>query len=358
MSASSVDTPAPSSPIDAATDPATGVYTAPVATSPAGSPTPSTVEAAANTSAPAPTACFSGSDGGPPAARRGARAARPQAELRLSSMAMATSAGPAARDPMTYAPSGAHSVSSIHVARPPLDRDAVRASISHLTGILDHVTALAALESDHEELQGQFWALQGRVGVLEEELASAYANAAPDSTTPKKMKDVQKSLDLEKQMRAATADFEAKLVSARAASNQLSVSDKDLQQVRSERDRALQRAAKSDEAARAWEASNSALDTASAQLRDQVEIQEAKVADLQDQLGRSTRSFQRQPDRAHEERDRVPDRAADAEKQLQQTTAELHQRTQDRDRIATNLCANHLGGSSSLVNCQTRTSRQ
>ncbi|KAE8884406.1 hypothetical protein PF005_g15064 [Phytophthora fragariae] len=259
MSASSVDTPAPSSPIDAATDPATGVYTAPVATSPAGSPTPSTVEAAANTSAPAPTACFSGSDGGPPAARRGARASRAQAELHLSSMAMATSAGPAARDPMTYAPSGAHSVSSIHVARPPLDRDAVRASISHLTGILDHVTALAALGSDHEELQGQFWALQGRVGVLEEELASAYANAAmfvahcqhaydmfsgqlqasqlecaemqsalvQRLDNSEKMKDVQKSLDLEKQMRAATADFEAKLVSARAASNQLSVSDKD-----------------------------------------------------------------------------------------------------------------------------------
>ncbi|KAE9009525.1 hypothetical protein PR001_g16418 [Phytophthora rubi] len=318
-------------------------------------------------------------DGGPPTARRGARAACPQAELRPSSMVMETSTGPAARDPMACAPSGVPSVSSIHVALPPLDRSAVRASTSQLTGILEHVTALAALESDHEELQGQFRALQGRVGVLEEELTSAYENAAPFVAhcqhaydmlsgqlqasqlecaemrsalaqrleNSEEIKDVQQSLDLEKQMRAEEtqwfhdqiADFEATLVSARAASNHPSVSGEDLHQVRSERDRALQRAAESDEAAQAWEASSSALETASAQLRHQVEIQEAKVADLQDQLGRSTRSFQRQLDRAHEELDRVRDRTVDAEEQLQQTTAELHQRTQDRDHIATNLRA-------------------
>ncbi|KAE8875092.1 hypothetical protein PF010_g30626 [Phytophthora fragariae] len=111
MSSSLIDTPAPSSPTVAATDPATGVYTsAPVVTSPAGSPTPLTVEAAANTSAPAPTTWLSGSDNGPPAACHGARAARPQAELRLSSMVMATSTGPAARDPATRASSGAPSV--------------------------------------------------------------------------------------------------------------------------------------------------------------------------------------------------------------------------------------------------------
>ncbi|KAE8961374.1 hypothetical protein PR003_g32827 [Phytophthora rubi] len=196
MSSPSVDTPAPSSPTVAATDPATGVYTsAPVA--PAGSPTPSTVEAAANASALALTAC---SDGGLPSARRGARAARPQAELLPSSTLSVALAGPAACAPMTRAPSdapsdaasdapsggapsgspsvssihvalpsldrdalrasispsdapsGAPSVSSIHVALPPLDRDSVRASISHLTGILDHVTALADLENDHDDL--------------------------------------------------------------------------------------------------------------------------------------------------------------------------------------------------------------
>ncbi|GMF30046.1 unnamed protein product [Phytophthora fragariaefolia] len=251
---------------------------------------------------------------------------------------MAASVGPAARGPMPGASSGAPSnppsVSSIHVALPPLDRAAVRASISHLTGILEHVTALAALESDHEELQGRFRALQSRVGVLEEELASAYVNAAPfvahcqraydillcqwqasqlecaemrsalsqrlDNSG--KIKDVQKSLDLEKQMRAEEtqwfhdqiADFEAKLVSREPQA-------------------------------------------ASAQLRHQVEIQDAKVVELQDQQGRGTRRFQRQLDCAHEERDRVRDRAADAEEQLQQATAELHQCTQDRDRIATSL---------------------
>ncbi|KAE8896256.1 hypothetical protein PF007_g31912 [Phytophthora fragariae] len=82
MSSSSIDTPAPTSPTVAATDPATGVYTsAPVATSPAGSPTPLTVEAAANTSAPVPTTWLSGSDDGPPAARHEAPAARPQDEF-------------------------------------------------------------------------------------------------------------------------------------------------------------------------------------------------------------------------------------------------------------------------------------
>ncbi|GMF48994.1 unnamed protein product [Phytophthora fragariaefolia] len=263
---------------------------------------------------------FDTTDGGLPAARRGARAARPQAELHLPSMVMAASAGPAARNPMPGDSSGtlssAPSVSSIHVALPPLDRAAVRASISHLTGILEHVTALAALESDHEELQGRFWALQNRVGVLEEELASAYANAAPfvahcqhaydilsgqwqasqlecaemrsalaqrlDNSG--KVKDVQQSIDLEKQIRAdetqwlhdQIADFEAKLVSARVASKHPAVSDKALHQARGERDRALQRAAESDEAARAWEASSSALETASTQLRHQVEIQEAR----------------------------------------------------------------------------------
>ncbi|KAE9261375.1 hypothetical protein PF008_g32866, partial [Phytophthora fragariae] len=50
------------------------------------------------------------------------------------------------------APSGAPSVSSIHVALPPSDRDAVSGSISHLTGMLDHVTALADLENDNEDL--------------------------------------------------------------------------------------------------------------------------------------------------------------------------------------------------------------
>ncbi|KAE9206661.1 hypothetical protein PF002_g19940 [Phytophthora fragariae] len=53
MSSSSFDTPAPSSSTVAATDPATGVHVpAPVATPPAGSPTPSTVEAATTASAP------------------------------------------------------------------------------------------------------------------------------------------------------------------------------------------------------------------------------------------------------------------------------------------------------------------
>ncbi|KAE8896257.1 hypothetical protein PF003_g19783 [Phytophthora fragariae] len=42
------------------------------------------------------------------------------------------------------------------MALPPLDRDAVRASIGHLTGVSDHVTALADLEGDHEDLQRRF----------------------------------------------------------------------------------------------------------------------------------------------------------------------------------------------------------
>ncbi|KAE9158248.1 hypothetical protein PF005_g32525 [Phytophthora fragariae] len=52
----------------------------------------------------------------------------------------------------SISPSDAPSVSSIHVALPPLDRDAVSRSISHLTGMLDHVTALADLENDNEDL--------------------------------------------------------------------------------------------------------------------------------------------------------------------------------------------------------------
>ncbi|KAE9196437.1 hypothetical protein PF005_g16873 [Phytophthora fragariae] len=151
MSSSLIDTPAPSSPTVAATDPATGVYTsAPVVTSPAGSPTPLTVEAAANTSAPAPTTWLSGSDNGPPAACHGARAARPQAERPFR-----------------------------HVALPPLDRDAVRASIGHLTGVSDHVTALADLEGDHEDLQRRFRELRDPIEPLEEELARVYAAADP-----------------------------------------------------------------------------------------------------------------------------------------------------------------------------------
>ncbi|KAE8883037.1 hypothetical protein PF006_g32833 [Phytophthora fragariae] len=49
-------------------------------------------------------------------------------------------------------PSGAPSVSSIHMALPPSDRDAVSGAISDLTGMLDHVTALADLENDNEDL--------------------------------------------------------------------------------------------------------------------------------------------------------------------------------------------------------------
>ncbi|KAE8962295.1 hypothetical protein PR001_g29748 [Phytophthora rubi] len=49
-------------------------------------------------------------------------------------------------------PLHAPSVTSIHVALPPSDRDAVSGSIGHLTGILDHVTALADLENDNEDL--------------------------------------------------------------------------------------------------------------------------------------------------------------------------------------------------------------
>ncbi|KAE9158249.1 hypothetical protein PF005_g32524 [Phytophthora fragariae] len=52
MSSSSFDTPAPSSPTVAATDPATGIHVpAPIATPTAGSPMPSTVEAATTASA-------------------------------------------------------------------------------------------------------------------------------------------------------------------------------------------------------------------------------------------------------------------------------------------------------------------
>ncbi|GMF48841.1 unnamed protein product [Phytophthora fragariaefolia] len=93
------------------------------------------------------------------------------------------SAGPAALEPMARAPLGEPSnappVSLIHVALSALDRDAVRASIGQLTGVLSHVVALTNLENDHEDFQCRYRELRSRVEPLEEELAPVYAAADP-----------------------------------------------------------------------------------------------------------------------------------------------------------------------------------
>ncbi|GMF39087.1 unnamed protein product [Phytophthora fragariaefolia] len=175
---------------------------------------------------------------------------------------MVVSAGPAARDPITRAPSGdpsdTPSVWSIHVALPPLDRDVMRASISHLTGVLILVTALADLATDHENLQHRFRELRSRVEPLEEELVRIYAAAGPfvahrqheynvllarfqtsqlgcavmrDALADRvdsaqKVEDVQKKLDLAQKIQAEgaawflarTDDLQAQLASAHPAS--------------------------------------------------------------------------------------------------------------------------------------------
>ncbi|GMF44824.1 unnamed protein product [Phytophthora fragariaefolia] len=137
---------------------------------------------------------------------------------------MMASAGSTARDPLTRAPSAdpsnASPVSPNHVALPPLDRDAVRASISHLTGEVEDVKKKLDL-AQGAQAEEAAWFL-ARIDELQAQLASAHSA----STSPSAQG-----------LRAATLEVE-------------------LDKVSTDRNEAWLQAVESDDAARAWEASS------------------------------------------------------------------------------------------------------
>ncbi|KAE9299644.1 hypothetical protein PR003_g22942 [Phytophthora rubi] len=280
-------------------------------------------------------------------------------------------------------------VSAIHVVLPPLDQDAVRSSIDHLSGILDRVAALGDLERDHEYLQRRFRELSDRVDPLERELAYIYATAGPlaahcqhqyevlvsrfqasqlvcaemegelarrrDNT--QELQNAREMLQVAQKVQSDEAawflaridDLQTQLTAARSVSasspsaatdRRISALEMKLRQVCIDRDAALCNAKASDEAARAWEASSAALEAASAKLRRQVEAQEVKSSDLHEQLRRQARNSQQQLDCPHEERDRLQSRVDLAEAKLKKVAAVLQKRTQDRDRAAAALHSN------------------
>ncbi|KAE9219699.1 hypothetical protein PF004_g13533 [Phytophthora fragariae] len=249
-------------------------------------------------------------------------------------------------------------VSAIHVVLPPLDQDAMRSSIDHLSGILDRVAALGDLERDHEDPQRRFRELSDRVDPLERELAYIYATAGPLAAhCQHQYENAREMLQVAQKVQSDEAawflaridDLQTQLTAARSVSasspsaatdRRISALEMKLRQVCIDRDAALCNAKESDEAARAWEASSAALEAATAKLRRQVEAQEVKSSDLHEQPRRQARSSQQQLDCPHEERDRLQSRVDLAEAKLKKVAAVLQKRTQDRDRAAAALHSN------------------